>query len=828
MQNSLFLTDAQLKSEISRCEYCEEKPCQDACPANCSPREFIMAANVGEKFDIKRATAEIMTNNPLGGVCGLVCPEKHCMRGCTRNGFDNPVNIPALQATIVEKAKSMGVMPELNEESPKNKKVAVIGAGPSGITAAAFLGKNGFKVDIFEKEQQAGGACRWIPHHRLPKEVIKSDLDFTLSLKNVNLKLNSNVSDFKSLLGNGYDAVIVALGLPVPIKPSIPNENLAVMGTDYLDKPERHQMKGRVAVVGGGATACDCAVTAKLAGAKHVEMFVLERYDEMPLTKRERNELLIHNIDVSTRQKVTSILESGGKISGIKTIKVTLPDGVKFNLKDIKDVSGTEITRTDIEHIILAIGNRSGITKIDNPRIFYTGDCANGPTTVVEAVASGKNTAAEVATVLSGKERPKIDRPLKSTFTIDGYNYLPVPIKADFFGRKILSPFILSAAPPSDGYEQMKKAYEAGWAGGVMKTSFDNVPIHIPGEYMHAFDQFTYGNCDNVSGHPLERLCREVKMLTAEFPDRLTIVSTGGPVTGDDAADKKQWQKNTKMLEDAGVMGIEYSLSCPQGGDGTEGDIVSQNASLTAKIIDWIMEVSNPDVPKLFKLTAAVTSIPVIIIAIKEVLSRYPGKKAGVTLANTFPTLFFRKGEKKEWDEGIIVGMSGRGVTAISNLTLAKVSGIGVTVSGNGGPMDYKAAADFLALGARTVQFCTLATKYGYGIINEMHQGLSHLMAQRGIPSVEKLIGIALPQPVTDFMALSPIKRISSVTENLCVHCGNCTRCPYQAITLNEQKVPVTDASKCIGCSICAQKCISGAISMRVRTPDELSVLVEA
>jgi dihydropyrimidine dehydrogenase (NAD+) subunit PreA len=391
----------------------------------------------------------------------------------------------------------------------------------------------------------------------------------------------------------------------------------------------------------------------------------------------------------------------------------------------------------------------------------------------------------------------------------------------------MISPFILSAAPPSDGYLQMKKAYEAGWAGGVMKTAFDGVPIHIPGEYMHAFSSLTYGNCDNVSGHPLDRVCREVEMLTKEFPDRLTIASTGGPVTGRDESDKAGWQGNTKKLEKAGVMGIEYSLSCPQGGDGTEGDIVSQNAALTAKIIDWVMEVSDPEIPKLFKLTAQVTSIKSILIAIKKVFDRYPHKKAGITLANTFPTLCFRKGSKKEWEEGIVVGMSGRGVTPISNLTLATVCTMGIDISGNGGPMDYREAAHFLALGVKTVQFCTIAMKYGVGIIDELHAGLSHLMAERGISSVAKLIGIAAPEPITGFMALTPVKKISSADPDLCVHCGNCSRCPYLAITLDEQKNPVTDPSRCVGCSICVQKCISGALSMRGRTAEEATALKE-
>ena len=134
-----------------------------------------------------------------------------------------------------------------------------------------------------------------------------------------------------------------------------------------------------------------------------------------------------------------------------------------------------------------------------------------------------------------------------------------------------------------------------------------------------------------------------------EFPDRLTLASTGGPVTGHDDSDKAAWQSNTRKLESAGAMGVEYSLSCPQGGDGTDGDVVSQNAELTAKIIDWVMDASSEDNPKLFKLTAAVTAIQPIIKRIQEVFAKYPNKKAGVTLANSFPSLAFRKSAGRRW-----------------------------------------------------------------------------------------------------------------------------------------------------------------------------------
>src|SRR5512137_18442 len=130
---SLIMTRTQLQTELLRCEYCEEKPCREACPAHCSPADFIMAARVGNPSDIRRSAAEIMHANPLGGVCGMVCPDTLCMAACTRLKFDGPINIPFVQATLVEMAKQLGGIPEFSQPRPNGKKVAVIGGGPAGL-----------------------------------------------------------------------------------------------------------------------------------------------------------------------------------------------------------------------------------------------------------------------------------------------------------------------------------------------------------------------------------------------------------------------------------------------------------------------------------------------------------------------------------------------------------------------------------------------------------------------------------------------------------------------------------------------------------------------
>ena len=107
MKKKLYLTDAQLKSELDRCLYCAEKPCMKACPANCSPADFIMAAKCGGSKDYARSAEMILKSNPMGQTCGLTCPDQFCMKACSRKNFDAPIKIPAVQATILEKARKL-------------------------------------------------------------------------------------------------------------------------------------------------------------------------------------------------------------------------------------------------------------------------------------------------------------------------------------------------------------------------------------------------------------------------------------------------------------------------------------------------------------------------------------------------------------------------------------------------------------------------------------------------------------------------------------------------------------------------------------------------
>ncbi len=823
-----LLTDAQLRAEVERCLGCETRPCRGGCPVSCSPGDFLMAVRGGEPEDFRRAAAIVMRSNPLGGVCGMVCPDTHCMAECSRAALDAPIDIPAVQATIVARARELGVMPSFPVPvPPSGRRVAVVGGGPAGLGAAASLAQRGHVVTVFEPARE-GGMATSIPDFRLTREMLAADLAFVHSLGDVR-PVTERVDDPWTLLEEGFDAVVVATGRGRPIRLGVPGEEAAVVGLELLAEPDRFGLEGRrVAVVGGGAVAVDCALVARRLGATSVELVALEALAELPLTEAERRAVEIAGVEVTGRTRVTAIRLEHGSVAGIETVRVRLPEGTPFEPSAIRDVDGSTQLRPDIDAVVVAIGSVPTGAAEGGARIVVAGDSVNGPTTVVEAVAAGTNAAAAVEALLAGRPRPEPERQVKSCGVLPGWSLEPVALECDFFGRTIRSPLLLSAAPPTDGLEQMRRAYRAGWAGGVLKTAFRGVPIHIPAEYMVTFSRDTYGNCDNVSGHSLDRVCREIEILRREFPDRLTLASTGGPVSGDDAGDSAVWQANTRLLESAGADGIEYSLSCPQGGDGTRGDIVSQDPELTARVVEWVLAAGDPGVPKLFKLTAAVTAIVPVVAAVRAVLERHPAAKAGITLANTFPSLAFRPRPDAPWEEGVIVGMSGAGVLPITALAVARAAPVGVPISANGGVMSARDAAHLLALGAANVQVCTAVLRWGYGVVDDLHSGLSHLLEARGLDSVAELIGRALPDPITGFEALASAKPVSDVDRLLCLHCGNCTRCPYLAIELDDQLIPRTDPARCIGCSLCAKRCPSGALAMRPRTAAEAAMLEEA
>lgn len=379
-----YLNKLQLKAEIEKCLQCRTKPCMHACPVLCSPCDFIAAAR---ESDYKKAAELILTKNPLGEVCGLICPDKFCQSACVRKNLDNAIKISALQATIMKIARQNNVIDLLQTTHTNGKKIAVIGLGPAGIGAISKLLENGFQVTAFEKENNVGGALNLIPSQRLPKEVLNFEWQNIAKSPLLEVRFKQNLSDYHQLLSHGFDGIIVALGEQKNRRLGIEGEDLALDYTTYLKNPIKYQTDGHVAVIGGGAVAVDCAVTAARLGAKHVEMFVRRAIADMRISLQELNELLEHHIDISSMTRLTKIAKDNNWLS-VDTIKTEFNNDNK-----LVDVVGSNINRSNIALVILALGGVRAEEIHEHEKIIYAGDFINGSSTAVEAIASGQKAA---------------------------------------------------------------------------------------------------------------------------------------------------------------------------------------------------------------------------------------------------------------------------------------------------------------------------------------------------------------------------------------------------------------------------------------------------
>jgi len=441
-----FLTDAQLREELGRCIYCEEKPCQKACPADCSPADFIMAARGGGKSDLRRSAALILGSNPLGGVCGVVCPDTFCMKACSRRLFDRPIDIPAVQAAIIARAKRHGLRTP-RAAADNGRKVAIVGAGPAGLGAAAVLAQRGYRVTVFDRRRGPGGMMNLIPGFRLPPGVVRTDIAFVRSLGSVAFRYGADIADPAGLLPR-FDAVIVCAGLGTPIRIGIPGEEHMVPWQEFLEGEGGARVRGkRVCVIGGGAVATDCATTAVRRGAASVELIYRRRLRDMPVTAYERRMLLEHGVELSTCMRPLAVVRSGGRVRGLRLARQALAPGRAPRPANFAPVAGEAPLFRAFDVVVSAVGNRASVPVSRSERIFYAGDLVLGSSTVVESVASGKNAALEADALLCGGERPRIANRAKSRAVLAGVNPIPVSLDADFFGRRILSPFLLSVAP---------------------------------------------------------------------------------------------------------------------------------------------------------------------------------------------------------------------------------------------------------------------------------------------------------------------------------------------------------------------------------------------
>lgn len=257
--------------------------------------------------------------NPVGGLCGVCCPEKFCMSACARGKLDEPINIPAVQGTIIHNCHRLGQMPQWpsppEKPNTKENKVAVVGAGPSGLACAAMLASRGYHVSIYEQRDRAFGDADLIPKFRMPATVMENDLKFIQSLGDVQIKYRTKVADPKELLQQ-YGAVAMSVGAQHDVVLNIPGADAALTSRSFLQDPAKYvpNLGRHVVVVGGGAIAVDVATMLRKHNVERVTVLYRRGANEMPVDQNERDELHKFNVDVVGRVLPKEIFVADGKV----------------------------------------------------------------------------------------------------------------------------------------------------------------------------------------------------------------------------------------------------------------------------------------------------------------------------------------------------------------------------------------------------------------------------------------------------------------------------------------------------------------------------------
>ncbi len=391
-------------------------------------------------------------------------------------------------------------------------------------------------------------------------------------------------------------------------------------------------------------------------------------------------------------------------------------------------------------------------------------------------------------------------------------------LSIDFCGVRFRNPFVLSAAPPTDDLDMVRAAFDAGWAGAVLKTtSVESEPVSLVYPMMSAMHSggeriVGFGNIDLISEHHIDVVEQRVSTLKREYPDRVVSASIMG-------SRKEEWQELVRRLEAAGVDIIECSFSCPQGSMGEEpGAMLAQSIEATERVAGWVKSAAKR-APVVIKITPQVTNIVKVAQAVQR------GGADAICASNTIPSLMGV--DVDNWvpypnvhGSSTYSGMSGPATKPITLRTLAEIRRhVDLPITATGGPVTWRDAVEMMLVGATTVQFCTAVMHYGVDIIDDLQDGLAFYLDDKGLKSPTDLIGKALPHIVGHGELPRDAKMISSVIEDRCVRCDLCyIACRdggHQAITLKlPDRLPTTDPDKCPGCGLCVTVCPADAIEM--------------
>lgn len=405
-------------------------PCKVACPAHISVQGYVALIAAGK---YKEALDLIREEIPFPAVCGRICTHP-CEAACTRGEVDEPVSICQLKGFVADKVMSSGQDSPPAALESKDKKVAIVGSGPGGLTAAYYLALWGYQPTVFEALSVAGGMLAvGIPSYRLDKDVLNAEIDF---IKSVGVEIRTNTPidgslTLKDLAAQGYEATFIAVGAHKNNPLGVDGEDLkgVVPAVDFLrgvNLGQAVEVGEKVAVIGGGNVAMDAARTAVRLGAKEVTIVYRRSRQEMPAAEEEIEEAEEEGVVLRYLAAPARIIGIGGKVSALECIRMELTEPDESGRRRPVPVKGSEF-KLEVDMVIPAIGQSTDLSfqgsdgqievgknstlKVDRvtlqtatPGVFAGGDAVLGPATVIEAIAAGKEAAISIDRYLTGDD----------------------------------------------------------------------------------------------------------------------------------------------------------------------------------------------------------------------------------------------------------------------------------------------------------------------------------------------------------------------------------------------------------------------------------------
>lgn len=413
----------EINEKSNYCLHCKTNPCSvKGCPLRNHIPQFIEQIKQG---NYKEAYAILSETTVLSGVCGRICPhQKQCQGSCVRGIKGEAVSIGELEAftfdsMIEEEDSLLNCYAEEIKKNKKSKKVAVIGGGPAGLTASAFLAKRGIQVTIYEKYDYLGGLLvHGIPEFRLPKEIVKKSVEKILQL-GIEVKYNQQLGKDILIqdLEKQYDAIFLSMGANQSSKMGVKGEELeGVLGGNELLEYKLHPdyIGKTVAIVGGGNVAMDCARTIKRLGAKEVKVIYRRAREQMPAEDKEVEEAMKEGIEFLFQNNIVRIIGKQ-KVEKVELIKTQLVQKESDSRLVPVNIENSNYV-IEVNHIIMALGsktepyveklglktNKWGNIEVNenyqtsNSKIYAGGDLAGVKSTVAWASYSGREAAKSI------------------------------------------------------------------------------------------------------------------------------------------------------------------------------------------------------------------------------------------------------------------------------------------------------------------------------------------------------------------------------------------------------------------------------------------------